>query len=115
MKKGDIFKKSGSVDGKQEEEKASEEEEGIFNDGTGPLKYTNCAILRPVPYPEVLVELHKGLPVLPEAIPVMLPPDCPAPPKDYKELLRRQTQLFDAEQLAIARRNATVEQEFTED
>ena len=32
------------------------EEEGIFNDGTGPVVYTYEAVLRPVPFPECLVE-----------------------------------------------------------
>lgn len=64
----------------------------------------------------MLVELNKNLPPPPEfTFTIEMPPECPAPPRDYKERLRRQTQLFDAEQLAAARRNATVEQEFTED
>ena len=108
-----MFKKN-DPDDKQEEQKTSEEE-GIFNDGVGPIKYTHAAILRPIPYPAALVELNQNLPPLPEGIPVMIPPECPAPPRDYKERLRRQTEIFDAAQLALASANAAVEQEFTAD
>lgn len=60
--KGNLKKKSGkeckdynfevthNADDKQEEQKASEEEE-VFDDGTGPRKMTHKAILRPAPYP----------------------------------------------------------------
>lgn len=65
------------------------------------MKYTHKAILRPAPYPEVLVELNKNLPPLPEGIPVMIPPECPAPPKDYKERLRRERANFDEIQSAL--------------
>ena len=54
---------------KEEEEKAGEEE--VYDDGKGTM--TNKAVLRPIPYPAVLVELNKNLPPLPEGIPVMIP------------------------------------------
>jgi hypothetical protein len=41
------------------------------------------------------VELNKNLPPLPEGIPVMIPPECPAPPRDYKERLSREKASFD--------------------
>ena len=62
---------------------AKDEDQQIYNDGTGPIRYTNSAILRPAPYPTVLIELNKNLPPLPEGIPVSVAPECPAPPRDH--------------------------------
>ena len=39
---------------KIEESKTEEKvvDDAIYNDGTGPLKFTNKAILKPIPFPE---------------------------------------------------------------
>ena len=72
--------------------------------------------MRPAPYPAVLVELNKNLPPLPEGIPVMIPEPCPAPPKDYKERLSRETANFDEIQSALEKQGQNeVQQEFTAD
>lgn len=84
---------------KQEESK-QEEEVGVFNDGNGPIKFTHGAVLKPIPMPQALVDFAKNLPPLPEN-PVMIPPQCPAPPKNFNEMFRRQTLVFDELQLAL--------------
>jgi hypothetical protein len=45
----------------------------------------------------------------------MIPPECPAPPRDYKERFRRESAAFDRIQAAIDRANAPAVQEFTLD
>ena len=62
----------------------------IYNDGTGEIKYTDHANLKPIPLPKNYLELYKDLPPLPADIPVMIPPQCPAPPKDYKQKLKQE-------------------------
>ena len=70
------------------EESKNEEEEIVFNDDDGTVKYTDKAILKPIEMPAVLVEFAKRLPPLPEN-PIMIPPKCPAPPRNFNQLYRR--------------------------
>ena len=48
------------------------------------VRWTHEAVLKPIAFPKELVELNKGVPELPKDIPVMVPPMCPAPPKNHK-------------------------------
>ena len=75
------------------------EDEEIFNDGNGPIKYTHGAKLNPIQMPQTLVDHAKKLPPLPPS-PIMIPPQCPAPPKNFNVLYRRQTLVWDELQLA---------------
>ena len=63
--------------------------------------------------PEILIEFANRLPPLPDN-PVMIPPECPAPPKNYKELLRRQTLVFEEMQSALKIADSP-DQVFTDD
>lgn len=54
------------TDGDAGQTDTAEEEEGIFNDGVGPLVYTYEARLKPIPFPEILVEYCQKLPPIPE-------------------------------------------------
>ena len=54
-------------------QEAEEEDDMIYNDGTGEIKYTDHAKLKPPTFPDWLKDLNKDVPPLPEGIPVMIP------------------------------------------
>lgn len=90
------------------------EEEGIFNDGVGPLVYTYEARLKPIPFPDLLVEHCKKLPPIPEN-PVTKGPACPAPPRNYKDLIRRQELEFEQMHSALNQNQEEALKVFTDD